>query len=390
MTAHAAVAGARARQRRVATGCSSRESEQRFAWVPTGAWPTPPFEAVAVALPGAGRCATGRLHGRRRQPAPAGRRRLPRLHRHDRAAPRRRRDQRPLLCGRARACRAAGGTRPRQDRVLLERQPRVPHAADADARRRWRTRCRARRARARPAGARAPQRHAPAQAGQRAARLLEARGGPPAGELRAGRRGGAHRRARGHLQRRLPARGAGLEIDCEALPSTGLSGPGPVGARGAQPRLQCLQGDGQRRDPRQPARRRRDAGALGRRHRSGDRRRRSRSGSSSASTASAGCRRAATRARASACRWCRRSSQLHGGRSASTASSARVRSSSCRSRSAASICRPSTSARSRPPSRRASPICSCRRRSAGCRTSAGPPLQPAATGALARPAARAC
>ena len=42
--------------------------------------------------------------------------------------------QRRGLRGGAPARRGAGRARPRQDRVLLQRQPRVPHAADADAR----------------------------------------------------------------------------------------------------------------------------------------------------------------------------------------------------------------------------------------------------------------
>ena len=58
--------------------------------------------------PGSRRCPSGRIYGRRRQPLPARRRRLPRLHRHDRAAPRRRCDQRPLVFGGAGASRAAG------------------------------------------------------------------------------------------------------------------------------------------------------------------------------------------------------------------------------------------------------------------------------------------
>ena len=92
--------------------------------------------------------------------------------------------QRARLRGGAAARRGAGRARPRQDRVLLQRQPRVPHAADADARpARGALR---RRPRAPPAAreqldARPPQRAAPAEAGQHAARLLAHRGGPRAG-----------------------------------------------------------------------------------------------------------------------------------------------------------------------------------------------------------------
>ena len=52
---------------------------------------------------------------------------------------RHRRRQRTGLRGGAAAGRGAGRTRPGQDRLLLERQPRVPHAADAHARARSRT-----------------------------------------------------------------------------------------------------------------------------------------------------------------------------------------------------------------------------------------------------------
>ena len=47
--------------------------------------------------------------------------------------------QRPRLRGGAEAGRGAGRAGPRQDRVLQQRQPRVPHAADPDARARSRT-----------------------------------------------------------------------------------------------------------------------------------------------------------------------------------------------------------------------------------------------------------
>ena len=47
--------------------------------------------------------------------------------------------QRARLRGGAPARRGAGRARPRQDRLLLQRQPRVPHAADAHARARWRS-----------------------------------------------------------------------------------------------------------------------------------------------------------------------------------------------------------------------------------------------------------
>ena len=55
------------------------------------------------------------------------------------AAGRRRRCQRARLRGGAPARRGAGRAGPGEDGVLQQRQPRVPHAADADARARWRS-----------------------------------------------------------------------------------------------------------------------------------------------------------------------------------------------------------------------------------------------------------
>ena len=85
--------------------------------------------------------------------------------------------------------RGAGRDRSRQDRVLQQRQPRVPHAADADARpdRGRAGRARTRRCAASDLEMRPPQRAAPAEAGERAARLLAHRGRPRAGVLRADR-----------------------------------------------------------------------------------------------------------------------------------------------------------------------------------------------------------
>ena len=54
--------------------------------------------------------------------------------RRDRGSARRVDRQRPRLCGRAPARRGAARDRSRQDGLLLQRQPRVPHAAHADAR----------------------------------------------------------------------------------------------------------------------------------------------------------------------------------------------------------------------------------------------------------------
>ena len=105
------------------------------------------------------------------------------------------------LRGGAPARRGAGRARSREDRVLLQRQPRVPHAADADARA-ARGRCSpSRRAAAEPmreqARARAPQRAAPAASWS--TRCSTSRASRPAASqavYRADRSRRAHRRAR--------------------------------------------------------------------------------------------------------------------------------------------------------------------------------------------------
>ena len=77
---------------------------------------------------------------------------------------------------------ALAGDRSREDRVLLQRQPRVPHAADADARAdRGRAGAAAARCDARAARDGPPQRAAAAEAGEHAARLLADRGRPRPG-----------------------------------------------------------------------------------------------------------------------------------------------------------------------------------------------------------------
>ena len=154
--------------------------------LPVAAGPLPATRGAAV-LPIAqpGRGAAGRRAGRRAQPAPPPRRELPQLPRARRRPDRHRHRQRARARRGQGPRRGAGRDRPRQDGLLQQRQPRVPHAADADARagsrtrsRRGRTRCRADERRA--LAARAPQRAAAAQAGQHAARLLPHRGRPRA------------------------------------------------------------------------------------------------------------------------------------------------------------------------------------------------------------------
>ena len=94
--------------------------------------------------------------------------------------------------GRAHARRGACRARSREDGVLHQRQPRVPHAAHADARPARRSAGERRAARCRPKSrsadrARASQRPAPAEAREHAARLRAHRGRPRRGQLRADR-----------------------------------------------------------------------------------------------------------------------------------------------------------------------------------------------------------
>ena len=223
-------------------------------------------------------------------------------------------------------------------------------------------------ARDRPARARAPQRAAPAQAGQRAARLLEARGRPPAGDASVPVDAAAlTSRARRNLQRRLRARRAGPRgrlRRASRAPSIwtrtcgsawcSTSSPTRSRSRSAAGFASRVRAEAARRwcsrSP-TPAR---------------ESRPRNRSGSSSASTASAGCRRAATRAPASACHWCGRSS---------SSTVARIERPQRRSARAAEFVvqipfgrehLPAEHVVEEPPtSCRGSPSCSYRRRSAG-------------------------
>ena len=146
-----------------------------------GAWPEPPQQAVVLpmAKPGQARPAGFLVAGvSPRLVLDDGYRGFLDLLAGQIATARR---QRPGLRGGAAAGRGAGRARPGQDRLLLQRQPRVPHPADAHARARSRTpwptadeplppRQRER------AGGRPPQRAAAAEAGQHPARLLADRG----------------------------------------------------------------------------------------------------------------------------------------------------------------------------------------------------------------------
>ena len=174
-------AGAGRRRRRA--GGRPRE---RFAELPTGAWDQPPVAAAG----GAARCG-----GARRAVRLPGRRRSTATDRSTTATA----DFCDLVAGQiaagltdARAyefergrAETPGRARPGQDRLLHQRQPRVPHPADAAARpgrgRARRRRGPARRPAARPGRGDPPQRPAAAQAGQHAAGLLPARVRPRRG-----------------------------------------------------------------------------------------------------------------------------------------------------------------------------------------------------------------
>ncbi len=168
-----------------------------------GAVPRAPLGRDPAAHLGARRIGAAGDRDRRGQRASADERGLPQLLR---PAGGRRDDRgrgRAGLRGRAEAGRDAGGARSRQDRLLQQRQPRVPDAADADARPDGRRAgvTVAGAGRRRPGGG-SPQRPAPAEAGERAAGFLAHRGGQSAGAVRRHRSG----RADGGPGQRLPLR----------------------------------------------------------------------------------------------------------------------------------------------------------------------------------------
>ena len=205
---------------------------RRFGPLPGGMWPEPADRGACPPSGRAGAWAAGGVPGGWGQPAPRARCRYRTFfelvagqvgHGH--------RERAGLRRG-APARRGAGGAGPRQDRLLLERQPRVPHAADPRARA-ARGRCWPSRASAlAPAdAARAlevvhrnglrllqPRQHSP--------RLLAHRGRPRRGGLRAhgprgvdGRAGESlplgHRARRAAAGRRLPAAAEPVYVDRE-------------------------------------------------------------------------------------------------------------------------------------------------------------------------------
>ena len=102
-----------------------------FTGLPAGVGSEPPAQALIVPLARRGGARYGFLSGRA-EPVPASGRRLPRVRRPRSRAPRggdRKRSQLPGPAAPRRGARRAGS---RQDHVLLQHQPRVPHPADAD------------------------------------------------------------------------------------------------------------------------------------------------------------------------------------------------------------------------------------------------------------------
>ena len=157
-----------------------RRTSTASAPLPTGAWDEPPLQALVVPLPQQGQRAPYGFLVAGAEPATAplddGYRRLLRP---GRRAARGRHHRRPRLRVRAPPGREPRRARPGQDRLLHQRQPRVPHPADAAARPgRGRARRRRGAAARRPARARRGRScatAAAAQAGQQPARLLPAR-----------------------------------------------------------------------------------------------------------------------------------------------------------------------------------------------------------------------
>ena len=193
-------------------------------------------------------------------------------------AVRRRGRQRPRLRGRAAAGRVAGRARPREDDLLLRRQPRAADPADPAARPDQRRPRRRRRAaaggRQRAAAPGPAQRPAAAAAGQRPARLRQHRG-----------RAGAARCAcetdvatftaelAGVFRAAAERAGLRLDVDCPPLGRPGLRRPAHVGEGRRQPAGQRGEVHLRRRHRGAAARRRRTGSAHGRRHRHRHRRR---------------------------------------------------------------------------------------------------------------------
>ena len=289
---------------------------------PTGRWST---RSCAAA-----QCAGFMIAGT--EPLRRARGRLPRLLRSRGRADRHGGRARRVLRGGAAARRGAGRAGPRQDDVLQQRQPRVPDAADADARARSRT-CSRRRA-----GALAPDdRETLAVIHRNGLRLLKLvntlldfsriEAGRHEARVRADRSRRVHRGAGGRLPLRDRARpDSRSRCDCPGRPRAGLRRPRHVGEDRPQPALQRVQVHVRGRDRASSspsADRRRRAGRARHRHR--HRAERDRPRLRSLPPGAERARRARTRARASGWRWCRSSCACTAATCASRASSAGAR-----------------------------------------------------------------
>ena len=168
---------------------------------------------------------------------------------------------------------SARGDRSRQDRLLLQRQPRVPHAAHVDARSARRcARQPGRRPRGREPARGAQERAAAAQAGQCPARLRAHRSRARPGVLRAR---GSRRRDGGPGERVSlgdGARRAALRGRLPEARSAGLCRSRHVGEARREPAVECVQVHVRGHGPRPVARARRPRRAHRRGYRRGRRR----------------------------------------------------------------------------------------------------------------------
>ncbi len=236
----------RVRRLAVAAGPGVRDRPGR------GAAPGGLGRADRAAAGGRGPDDSGRCPARGGQLAPPPGRLLSRILRAHRGPHRERHRQRAGVRGGGAARRGAGRAGSGQDGILQQREPRVPDAADAAARSAGRRPARrpraAARAPARPGGGGAPEQSAAAAAGEHAAGLGPARGGPDGSGVRAG----GPCRPDGGPRQRLPFRrgagGAPLHGGMPAADRAGVRRSGHVGEDRPQPAQQRAQVHGRRRD----------------------------------------------------------------------------------------------------------------------------------------------
>ena len=243
-----ALAARRARWR-PATPLIDRSRRHASADLPTGAWDQPPDQALIVPLAQQGQDSSrpaSSVVGL--NPYRAARRRA--IAASSTCSPARSPPalaNAPRLRGGAPARRGAGRARPRQDRLLLQRQPRVPHAADADARP---ARGRAGRARGCDRARRSAQVElahrngaAPAEARQHACSTSRA-SRPAASQARfepTDLAAFTAELASPASARRSSGPACASRVDCRAAARAGLRRPRHVGEDRPQPALQRLQ-----------------------------------------------------------------------------------------------------------------------------------------------------